>query len=159
MRLTEIEWQIQQHCMYPHPENNSSDNVQLLAPDYNPDIDQDNQLTLTTSTQGQEAKSNIINAKDSKENNNQIHSSLQHPNWPDTSTIQIPTVSSNIPDPPPLSITSGKPHKKTNPPNNNTHRGRRAARTNNKPSPQQPQYHLPKRTNTMSILRKATESR
>ena len=96
--------------MYSHPENNSSDNVQLLAPDFDSDIDQDNQLTPTTSTQDQSAESNIINAK---ENSNQIHSSLQHPDWPDTSTLQIPTVSSIIPDQPPLSITSGKSLKKT----------------------------------------------
>ena len=104
-----------------HPENNSSDNVQLLAPDFDPDIDQDNQLTPTISTQDQPAESNIINAKDSKENNNQIHSSLQHPNWPDTSTVQIPTVSSTIPDQPPPHLLHQENLSKRQPPPTTTH--------------------------------------
>ena len=104
-----------------HPENNSSDNVQLLALDFDPDIDQENQLTPTTSTQDQPAESNIINAKDSKENNNQIHSSLQHPNWPDTPTIQIPTVSSTIPDqPPPVYYIRKTSQKDRTPPQQRT---------------------------------------
>ena len=42
-KIGELQSQIQQHCMYPHtPENNHSDTVQLLAPEFNPDIDSEN---------------------------------------------------------------------------------------------------------------------
>ena len=112
-RLTENEQQIQQHYMYPHPESNSSDNVQLLAPDFDPDIDQDSQPISKISTRDQPAERNIINAKDSEENNNPIHSSSQHSNWPDTPSVQIPAVSSTIPDEPPPSITLEKHSEKT----------------------------------------------
>ena len=123
--------------MYLHPEHNSNNNVQLLAPDYDPNIDQDNQLILTTSIHNQEAESNVIDAKNSGQNNNQTPTSPQHPNQPSITALQIPAVSSTIPDLSPPSISSRKTHKKTNPPNNNnTDRGRPAATTSNKPSPQ-----------------------
>ena len=38
-RLSELEKQIQHHCMYPH----QTDTVQINAPEYNLDIDRDNQ--------------------------------------------------------------------------------------------------------------------
>ena len=87
--------------MYPHTDNDSADNVQLLAPDFDPNIDQDNQLAQTTLTVDQPAEDNITNAKDPKENNNHRHLSKQHPNQPDLCTLQIPTVSSPTQDEPP----------------------------------------------------------
>ena len=43
-RLSELEKQIQHHCMYPH----QTDTVQINTPEYNPDIDRDNQPTPIT---------------------------------------------------------------------------------------------------------------
>ena len=43
MKIGELQGQIQQHCMYLHTlENNHSDTVQLLAPEFDPDIDGEN---------------------------------------------------------------------------------------------------------------------
>ena len=52
-RLSELEKQIQHHCMYPHP----NDTVQINTPEYNSDIDGDNQPNthnsrVTISVQG-----------------------------------------------------------------------------------------------------------
>ena len=52
-RLSELEKQIQHHCMYPH----QTDTVQIYALEYNPDIDRDNQPNthnsrVTISVQG-----------------------------------------------------------------------------------------------------------
>ena len=45
-KIGELRGQIQHHCMYPNtPENNRSDTVQLLAPEFNPDIKSKNQPT------------------------------------------------------------------------------------------------------------------
>ena len=44
-KLTELQQQIQQHCMYPHyTEVHQTDTVQIEAPDYNPDIDGDQEF-------------------------------------------------------------------------------------------------------------------
>ena len=37
-KLAQFDKQVQVHCLYPHPQ---SDEIQLNAPDYNPDIDGD----------------------------------------------------------------------------------------------------------------------
>ena len=84
--------------MYPHSENNCSDNVQLLAPDFDPNIDEDTQPTLTTSTQAQSANNHTINANNTKEKNTQLHQSQQHSDWPDSPTVQISTVSLIVQD-------------------------------------------------------------
>ena len=52
-KLSELQKHIQHHCMYSH----QSDTVQINAPEYNPDIDRDNQLNTddkheTVSVQG-----------------------------------------------------------------------------------------------------------
>ena len=52
-KLSELQKHIQHHCMYSH----QSDTVQISAPEYNPDIDRDNQLNTddkheTASVQG-----------------------------------------------------------------------------------------------------------
>ena len=99
--------QIQQHCMYPHtPENSHSDTVQLLAPEFDPDIDGKNQListsnTLRSNNQQQQANPNIIDANKHEAENIQTQNRQFESNWPDAPTVQIPRVSSTTPDQPP----------------------------------------------------------
>ena len=91
---------IQHHCMYPH----QTDTVQINAPEYNPDIDRDNQPNtdkrhITVSVQGTlnllEDDNSIAPDKTTTSQNQ------QETDWPDAPTIQIPGISSTTSDQPP----------------------------------------------------------
>ena len=94
------------HCMYPH----QTDTVQIDAPEYDPDIDGDNQTTTdkkqaTVSIQG---TLETIPESSVLEDDNSIApeniSALQNQketDWPDAPAIQIPGVSSTTLDQPP----------------------------------------------------------
>ena len=91
--------------MYPH----QSDRVQIDAPEYDPDIDGDNQPDTdkkhkTESIQGtlemipesfKPEDDNSIAPED-----NTVQQNQQETNWPDTPTVQIPGVSSTTDQPP-----------------------------------------------------------
>ena len=105
-KLSELQKHIQHHCMYPH----QTDTVQINAPEYDPDIDRDNQPNtdkkhITVSVQGIPNASpepsvleddNSISSDNSATSQNQ-----QETDWSDAPTIQIPGVSSTTPDQPP----------------------------------------------------------
>ena len=85
--------------MYSH----QSDTVQIKIPEYNPDIDGDNQSNTdekheTVSVQGtQETIPELSEPEDDNSitpENNTVQQNQQETNWPDTPTVQIPGVSS-----------------------------------------------------------------
>ena len=105
-RLSELEKQIQHHCMYPH----QSDTVQIKALEYDLDIDGDNQLNthnsrVTVSVQGTlntPQESSILEDDNSTAPDNITTSqNQQETNWPEAPTIQIPGISSTTLDQPP----------------------------------------------------------
>ena len=101
-KLGELQGQIQQHCMYPHTsDNNCSDVVQLLAPEFDPDIDGDNQPTSTNNNQPQYSDIGTTDVNHPKTENTQTQNHQPKTNWPDTLTIQIPWVSLTVQDQPP----------------------------------------------------------
>ena len=90
--------------MYPH----QSDTVQIDAPEYDPDIDGDNQPNTdekhtTVSIQGTLEtipESSILEDDNSiAPENNIVPQNQQETNWPDTPTIQISGVSSTTDQP------------------------------------------------------------
>ena len=92
--------------MYPH----QTDTVQINAPEYDPDIDRDNQSNtdkkhITVSVQGTlniSPESSILEDDNSIAPDNIATSKTQQEtNWPDTPTIQIPGISSTTSDQPP----------------------------------------------------------
>ena len=97
-KLSELQNRIQQHCMYPH----QSDTVQINAPEYNLDIDGDNQPNTdkkheTVSIQGtleMIPESSVLEDDNSitPENNTALQNQ-QEINWSDAPAIQIPGVS------------------------------------------------------------------
>ena len=105
-KLSELQKHIQHHCMYPH----QSDTVQTDAPEYDPDIDGDNQPNTdkkhaTVSIQG---TLEIIPESSVLEDDNSIApenktapQNQQETDWPDAHAIQIPGVSSTTSDQPP----------------------------------------------------------
>ena len=108
-KLGELQGQIQQHCMYPHtPENNCSDMVQLLAPEFDPDIDGENQPTSTNNNQPQHPDLNTTDANDFKTEDIQTQKQQSQTDWPDAPTIQIPRVSLTVPDQPQRFNTLGE---------------------------------------------------
>ena len=105
-RLSELEKQIQHHCMYPH----QTDTVQINALEYNPDIDRDNQPTthnsrVTVSVQGtldtSQESSVLENDKSTAPDNIITSQNQQETNWPEAPAVQIPGVSSTTSDLPP----------------------------------------------------------
>ena len=105
-KLSELQKHIQHHCMYPH----QSDTVQTDAPEYDPDIDWDNQPNTdkkhaTVSIQGtleMIPESSVLEDDNSiAPENNMDPQNQQETNWPDAPTIQIPGVSSTTTDQPP----------------------------------------------------------
>ena len=89
--------------MYPH----QTDTVQIDAPEYNPDIDRDNQPNTdkkhaTVSVQGtleMISESSVLEDDDSiAPENNTASQNQQETNWPDAPAIQIPGVSSTTSD-------------------------------------------------------------
>ena len=105
-KLSELQKHIQHHCMYPH----QSDTVQIDAPEYDPDIDRDNQPNTdkkhaTVSIQGTlETILELSILEDDNSiapENNTDPQNQQETDWPDAPTIQIPGVSSTTTDQPP----------------------------------------------------------
>ena len=105
-KLSELQKHIQYHCMYPH----QTDTVQINTPQYNLDIDGDNQPNTdkkhtTVSVQGilnTSQESSVLEDNDSIAPDNITTSqNQQETDWPDTPTIQIPGISSTTSDQPP----------------------------------------------------------
>ena len=103
-KLSELQKHIQHHCMYSH----QSDTVQIDAPEYNPDIDGDNQSNTdekheTVSVQG--TLETIPEPSEPEDDNsiapenNTVEQNQHETNWPDAPTIQIPGVSSTTDQP------------------------------------------------------------
>ena len=98
-KLSELQKHIQHHCMYPH----QTDTVQINAPEYDLDIDGDNQPNtdkkhITVSVQGTlntSPEPSILEDDNSIAHDNIATSqNQQETNWSDTPTVQIPGVSS-----------------------------------------------------------------
>ena len=116
-KLSELQKQIQHHCMYMNqgdtiqfeaPELNQGDTIQIEAPKFDPDIDGDrSQNTIekpdevpipwTLSTIPEVTESDDENRYTSATNTAQ--SICQETNWPDAIPMQIPRVSSSIAQP------------------------------------------------------------
>ena len=103
-KLSKLQKHIQNHCMYSH----QSDTVQIDAPEYDPDIDGDNQSnkdekyktvslqgTLETIPEPSEPEDNNSIAPE----NNTVQQNHQETNWPDAPAVQIPGVSSTTDQP------------------------------------------------------------
>ena len=104
-KLSELQKHIHHHCMYSH----QGDTVQIEAPEYNPDIDRDNQSNTdekheTVSVQGTlEMIPEPSEPEDDNSiapENNTVQQDQQETGWPDTPTIQIPGVSATTDQPP-----------------------------------------------------------
>ena len=104
-RLSELEKQIQHHCMYPH----QTDTVQINSPEYDPDIDGDNQNNthnsrVTVSVQGTlntPQESSVLEDDNSTAPDNITTSqNQQEANWPEAAAIQILGISSTSDQPP-----------------------------------------------------------
>ena len=104
-KLLELQKHIQHHCMYPH----QTDTVQINAPEYNPDIDGDNQPNtdnkhVTVSVQGtlntSQEPSILEDDNSIAPDNFTTTQSQQETNWPDAPTIHIPGISSTTSDQP-----------------------------------------------------------
>ena len=105
-KLSELQKHTQHHCMYPH----QTDTVQINAPEYDPDIDRDNQPNtdkkhITVSVQGTpniSPEPSILEDDNSiAPNNSATSQNQQETNWPDAPAVQIPSVSSTTSDQPP----------------------------------------------------------
>ena len=101
-RLSELEKQIQHHCMYPH----QTDTVQINL-EYNLDIDRDNQPNthnsrVTISVQGTlntPQESSVLEDDSSTVPDNITTSqNQQETNWPEAPAVQIPGISSTTLD-------------------------------------------------------------
>ena len=104
-KLSKLQKHIQHHCMYPH----QTDTVQIDVPEYDPDIDGDNQPNAdikhtTVSVQGTletiPEPSVLEDDNSIAPENNTAPQNLQETNWPDAPTIQVPGVSSTTDQPP-----------------------------------------------------------
>ena len=105
-QLSKLQKHIQHHCMYPH----QTDTVQINTPEYDPDIDWDNQPNtdkkhVTVSVQGTlntSPEPSILEDDNSIAPDNIATSQKQQEtNWPDAPAIQIPGISSTTSDQPP----------------------------------------------------------
>ena len=65
------------------------------------DIDGDNQPTSMNTSQPQDLDNSIVDANNTKTKDTKVQSQHSNTNWPDAPTIQIPRVSSMVPDQPP----------------------------------------------------------
>ena len=111
-RLSELEKQIQHHCIYPH----QTDTMQINAPEYDLDIDGNNQPNthnsrVTVSVQG---TLNTPQESSKLEDDNSTAPDIittfqnqQETNWPDAPAIQIPGISSTTSDQPPKVTYNG----------------------------------------------------
>ena len=105
-RLSELQKQIQHHCIYPH----QTDTVQINTLEYDPDIDGDNQPNthnsqVTVSVQGtlNTSQESSVSEDDNSTVPDNITTSQnqQETDWPEAPTIQILSVSSTTSDQPP----------------------------------------------------------
>ena len=105
-KLSELQKHIQNHCMYPH----QTDTVQINTPEYDPDIDGDNQPNtdnrcITVSVQGtlntSQESSILQDGNSTAPDNITTPQNWQETDWPDAPTIQILGVSSTTSDQPP----------------------------------------------------------
>ena len=103
-KLPELQKHIHHHCMYSH----QGDTVQIEAPEYDPDIDRDNQSNTdekheTVSVQGtlepipEPSEPEDVNSIAPE--NNTVQQDQQESDWPDAPAIQIPGVSSTTDQP------------------------------------------------------------
>ena len=108
-KLSELQKHIQHHCMYPH----QSDAVQIDTPEYDLDIDGDNQpntekkhATVSVQRTLETIPESYILEDDNSiaPDNNTSKQNQQETNWPDAPAIQIPGVSSTTSDQP-LEVT------------------------------------------------------
>ena len=104
-KLSELQKHIQHHCMYPH----QTDTVQINAPEYNPNIDRDNQPNtdnrcVTVSVQGTlntSQESSVLEDDNSiAPDNITTPQNQQETDWSDAPTIQILGISSTTSDQP-----------------------------------------------------------
>ena len=104
-KLSKLQKHIQHHCMYPH----QADTVQINAPDYDPDIDGDNQPNtvtkhITVSVQGtpnaSQESSTLEDENSIAPDNVSTSQNQQETNWPDAPTIQILGASTTTPEQP-----------------------------------------------------------
>ena len=102
-KLSKLQKHIQHHCMYPC----QTDTVQINTPEYDPDIDGDNQPNtvkkhVTVSVQGTlntSPEASVLEDDNSIAPDNIATS--QETDWPDAPTVQIPGISSTTSDQPP----------------------------------------------------------
>ena len=87
--------------MYPHNRENRSDTVQLLVPEFDSDIDRDNQPTSLNTSQPQHLENNTTHANNPKTKDTEVQQQHSDTDWPDAPTVQIPRVSSTVQDQPP----------------------------------------------------------
>ena len=105
-KLSKLQKHIQHYCMYPH----QTDTVQINTPEYDLDIDRDNQLNtdnkhITVSVQGTPNASpepSILEDDNSiAPDNSATSQNQQETDWPDAPAIQILGISSTTLDQPP----------------------------------------------------------
>ena len=103
-KLSELQKHIQHHCMYSH----QSDTVQIDAPEYDPDIDGDNQPNTNEKHETvsvQETPEMIPEPSEPEDDDsispedNTVQQNQQETDWPDAPTVQIPGVSSTTDQP------------------------------------------------------------
>ena len=111
-KITELQNQIQQHCMYSHSNNHSNtDTVQLEALDYDLDIDGNSNNTsqnpkvvtvsINDTIEDEQSIPKLLDASSPEPNATTYHLDPSKTNWPDAPTIQIPQVSlTNMEAPP-----------------------------------------------------------
>ena len=94
-KLSELQKHIQHHCMYLH----QTDTVQIIAPEYDPDIDGDNQPNTVKKHATVSVRETLNTSQESSvlEDDNSIapgnittSQNQQETDWPDTPAIQIP---------------------------------------------------------------------
>ena len=105
-KLSELQKHIQHHCMYP----NQTDTVQINTPEYDLDIDRDNQPNtdkkhVSVSVQGTlntSPESSVLEDDNSIAPDNIATSqNQQETDWPDAPAVQMPGISSTTLDQPP----------------------------------------------------------
>ena len=100
-KLSKLQKHIHHHCMYSH----QGDTVQTEAPEYDPNIDGDNQLNIDETVSVQGTLEPIPEPSEPEDVNsiapeiNTVQQDQQETDWPDAPTVQIPGVSSTTDQP------------------------------------------------------------
>ena len=110
-KIAELQQQIQQHCMYPHnKEPQHMDEIQLEAPEYDPDIDREKDLhtgnrhatvSVNSILEDDHSIPDLIDDRSTNPDTTTYHQAPIQTNWPDAPTIQILCVSLTTTDLPP----------------------------------------------------------